>query len=61
MITFKSGLSKQTSLMRVRMISVCNDLSCASSTIIAEYDFRSGSYMNYRSSIPSVMYLIIVF
>lgn len=58
---FISGLSTATSLIRVSKMSVCSERSCASSTIITEYEAKSGSSKNYRSNIPSVMYLIIVF
>lgn len=60
MMTFRSDLYRHTSLIKVRMMSVCRDLSWASSMIMAEYPFRSGWTMNYLRSMPSVMYFIIV-
>lgn len=61
MMTFKSGLYRHRSLISVKMISVCSDRSCASSTIMAEYVLKSGSIINSLKSIPSVMYLMMVF
>jgi hypothetical protein len=57
---FIYGLSMATSLIRVNKMSVCRDLSCASSTIITEYDAKSGSSKNYLSNIPSVIYFMTV-
>ena len=59
-MTFRSGLRFNVFFSNPKSTSVAIVRSCASSSIITEYRFKSGSRSTSRCNIPSVIYLIFV-